>query len=72
MKPLVSNCCTTCNYEKSIRDASEGFLNQKTNFPIDILTRDGASSDDTTNNVCHQQTEHPELITRKFVRSCWS
>ena len=45
--PLVSICCITYNHEKFIRDAIEGFLMQKTTFPIEILIHDDASTDNT-------------------------
>lgn len=35
--PVVSICCITYNHEKYIRDAIEGFLMQKTNFPIEKI-----------------------------------
>jgi len=63
----VSICCATYNHEKFIRDAIEGFLIQKTSFPIEILTNDGTSTHNTTDNVYYYQSEHPELINRKSV-----
>ena len=33
---LVSVCCITYNHEKYIKEALEGFLNQKTNFNYEI------------------------------------
>lgn len=63
----VSICCATYNHEKLIRDAIEGFLIQKTNFPNVFLTQDGVSSDNTTNNVGHNKPELAKQITRKFV-----
>ena len=44
---LVSICCITFNHVNYIRDAIEGFLMQKTNFPIEILIHDDASTDGT-------------------------
>jgi hypothetical protein len=43
--PLVSISCITYNHEKFIREAIEGFLIQKTNFPVEILIHDDASTD---------------------------
>ena len=44
---LVSIACSTFNHEKYVRDAIEGFLMQKTNFPIEIIIHDDASNDGT-------------------------
>lgn len=47
MKPLLSICCTTYNQEKYIAQTLDGFLNQKTDFPIEIIIHDDASTDGT-------------------------
>ena len=47
MKPLLSICCTTYNQEKYIAQTLDGFLLQKTNFPIEIIVHDDASTDGT-------------------------
>ena len=49
--PLVSIVCITYNHASYIRDAIEGFLRQKTNFDIEILIHDDASTDDTANII---------------------
>lgn len=61
-QPLVSICCITFNHEKFIRDAIEGFLIQKTNFPIEILIHDDASTDGTTDIIREYQIAHPDFI----------
>lgn len=61
-KPLVSICCITYNHERFIRDAIEGFLMQKTDFPIEILIHDDASTDGTANIVRAYQEKNPHLI----------
>lgn len=60
--PLVSVCCITFNHEKFIRDAIDGFLMQKTDFPIEIIIRDDASTDATAEIVRDYQSKHPEII----------
>lgn len=45
--PLISICCTTFNHEKYVRKTIEGFLLQKTTFPIEIIIHDDASTDGT-------------------------
>lgn len=60
--PLVSICCTTYNQEKYIRDSIEGFLIQKTTFPIEIIVHDDASTDNTALIVKEYAKKHPDLI----------
>jgi glycosyltransferase involved in cell wall biosynthesis len=62
IKPLVSVCCITYNHEKYIRDAIEGFLIQKTNFPIEIIIHDDASTDSTADIVNEYAIKYPGLI----------
>jgi len=47
MKPLLSICCTVYNHEKFVAETLEGFLLQKTNFPIEIIIHDDASEDNS-------------------------
>ena len=60
--PLVSICCLTYNHKKYIRDAIEGFLMQKTNFPIEVLIHDDASNDGTADIIREYEAKHPEII----------
>ena len=61
-KPIVSICCITLHHEKYIRDAIEGFLMQKTSFPIEILIHDDASTDDTANIIREYEEKFPNII----------
>ncbi len=61
-KPVVSIVCLTYNHERFIEEAIEGFLMQETDFPIEILIHDDASTDRTTEIVRQYQIEHPDLI----------
>lgn len=61
-EPLVSICCLTYNHENYIRDALEGFLNQKVSFPYEILIYDDASTDGTARIVREYQEKHPDVI----------
>jgi len=61
-KITVSICCITYNHENYIADAIESFLMQKTNFPIEILIHDDASTDNTAKIIRNYEKKHPEII----------
>lgn len=60
--PLVSIVCTTYNQEKYIRDALNGFIMQKTEFPFEVIIHDDASTDNTTNIIKEYESKYPEII----------
>lgn len=60
--PLVSISCITYNHENFIRDAIEGFLMQRTTFPVEILIHDDASIDKTAEIVREYEQKYPQLI----------
>lgn len=60
--PLVSIQCITYNHEKYIKDAIEGFLIQKTNFPVEILIHDDASTDKTAEIIREYELKYPNLF----------
>ena len=59
---MVSIVCNTYNHEKYVKDALEGFISQKTNFPIEILVMDDASTDGTADIIREYEKKYPELI----------
>jgi len=60
--PLVSILMLTYNHEKYISDAIEGVLNQKTNFPIEIVIGEDQSTD-STREICKKYfIENPDRI----------
>jgi glycosyltransferase involved in cell wall biosynthesis len=64
--PLVTICCITYNHEKFIQEALDGFLMQKTNFSIEIIIHDDASTDNTANIIREYQAQYPHLIKPVF------
>ena len=60
--PLVSICCITYNHEEYIRDAIDGFLMQKTSFPIEIIIHDDCSTDKTSAIIKEYWRKNPNLI----------
>ncbi len=60
--PLVSICCLAYNHEFFIRKCIDGFLMQKTNFPIEILIHDDASTDKTADIIREYEAKYPDII----------
>lgn len=59
---LVSIVCITYNHEKYIRDAVQGFLNQKVNFQYEIIIHDDVSNDSTATIIREYEKQYPNLI----------
>lgn len=59
---LVSVLCATYNHENYIQDAINGFLNQKTTFPFEIIIRDDASTDKTIEILMSYKKDYPNII----------
>lgn len=60
--PLVSICCISYNHERFIRKALEGFVNQKTSFPFEIVISDDCSSDGTRAIITEYASKYPEIF----------
>jgi glycosyltransferase involved in cell wall biosynthesis len=65
--PLVSVCCTCYNHEKYIRSTMEGFLMQKTTFPLEIIVFDDASTDNSQQIILEYAAKRPDLF-RLFLQ----
>ena len=61
-KYLVAIKCATYNHEPYIRDALEGFVMQKTNFPFVAIVHDDASTDGTPDIICEYAAKYPDII----------
>ena len=61
-KPLVTVVSITYNHEQYIRDCLEGFLMQKTNFPVEIIIHDDASTDHTAEIIREYYEKRPDLF----------
>lgn len=64
--PLVSICMITYNHEDYIRDAIEGVLMQKTDFPIELIIGEDCSTDNTRKIVNEYEAKYPEIIVAQY------
>ncbi len=62
IKPLVVIRCITYNHEKYIRDALDGFVMQKTDFPFVAIVHDDASTDKTAGIIKEYADKYPDKI----------
>jgi len=60
--PALSICCITYNHGKHIQQAIDGFLMQETDFPVEIIIRDDASTDGTADAIRHWAERYPRLF----------
>lgn len=61
-KPLLSVCIITYNHQAFIREAIEGVLKQKMDFPIEIIIADDCSTDGTREILLAYKEKYPTLI----------
>jgi glycosyltransferase involved in cell wall biosynthesis len=71
-KPIVSICCITYNHVNFISECIEGFLIQKTTFPIEILIFDDASTDGTQEIVRKYASKDIRIKTFLQSENQWS
>jgi len=60
--PKVSVVSITYNHERYIRDALDGFVAQQTDFPVEVIVADDASTDDTPKIITEYANRHPDLF----------
>ncbi len=59
---MVSVCCLVYNHEPFLRECFEGFVMQKTTFPIEILVHDDASTDHSPDIIREYTAKYPNLF----------
>ncbi len=62
IKPFVAINCITYNHEPYLRDALEGFVMQKTDFPFVAIVHDDVSTDGTTAILREYAARYPDII----------
>lgn len=67
-QPKVSVVSITYNHEAFIRDTLDGFVNQETDFPVEVIVADDASTDATPAIIQSYADRHPQLF-RPILRS---
>jgi glycosyltransferase involved in cell wall biosynthesis len=71
--PLVTIFCWTFNDVKFINNAVEGILNQITDFPIEIIINDDASTDGTVSIINNYSSLYPGLFNNNICEeNLWS
>ena len=60
--PLVSIICEVFNHEPYIRQCLDGFVSQKTSFPIEVLIHDDASTDRSATIIREYEKIYPGLF----------
>jgi|InofroStandDraft_1065614.scaffolds.fasta_scaffold13007_4 glycosyltransferase involved in cell wall biosynthesis len=63
---LVSVYCLSYNHEKYIKNALEGFVNQKTSFRYEVFVHDDASTDRTREIIEEYANRYPDIIRPLF------
>lgn len=62
----VSVYCLAYNHEKYIRQTLDGFVNQKTDFPYEVIVHDDASTDGTAKIIKEYADQYPNIIKPIF------
>lgn len=59
---MVSVICLAYNHESFIRQALDGFVNQKTSFKFEVIIHDDASTDNTADIIKEYEEKYPNII----------
>lgn len=68
IKPLVVILCLTYNHEPYLRDALEGFVMQKTDFPFVAIVHEDASTDKTSDILKEYAEKYSDIIFPIFEK----
>ena len=60
--PVASVYMLTYNHEPYIRQAIEGVMMQKTDFPFEIVINDDASTDGTAEIIREYERNYPDIL----------
>jgi len=66
IKPKVTIASISYNQEKFIAQALEGFVEQKTNFPFEVVISDDCSTDNTAKIIKEYAHKYPDIIKPIF------
>ena len=66
MSIIVSISCITYNHAPFIRKCLDGFLMQKTTFPIEVIIHDDCSTDGTKEIIEEYAAKYPDMIFPMF------
>jgi glycosyltransferase involved in cell wall biosynthesis len=61
-QPVVIIWCLAYNQKDFIRDALDGFVMQKSNFPYEVIVHDDCSTDGTTEIIQEYAKNYPDVI----------
>ncbi|HJD92051.1 glycosyltransferase family 2 protein [Bacteroides coprosuis] len=61
-EPLVSVMCQVFNHAPLLEDCLRGFINQKVNFPFEVLIHDDASTDNSQEIIRKYEQEYPHIF----------
>lgn len=65
-EPTVTVLCLAYNHAPWIRETLEGFLSQRTRFPVEVLVHDDASTDGTGGIIREYAARYPDRIRAVF------
>ncbi|MFC3607421.1 glycosyltransferase [Stutzerimonas tarimensis] len=67
-EPLLSIICLAYNHAGFIRQTLDGFLAQETDFPVEIIVHDDASTDQTAAIIREYEQRYPSIIKPIYQR----
>ncbi|AHL76051.1 glycosyl transferase family 2 [Stutzerimonas stutzeri] len=67
-EPRVSIVCLAYNHAPFIRETLDGFLQQETDFPFEVIVHDDASTDSTAAIIREYAARYPSLINPIYQR----